>query len=107
VRAYARNLEFYGATLAGAIAATFERRATPLPGLPPVALTATYFDAPVHKRQWQAFARRIGETELENDFASVVAEIETFLTPPTTSAARQHAFAQHWRPPGPWIDSKR
>jgi hypothetical protein len=38
---YLRNLPFDGATLAKAIAATFERRATPVLTEPPTALTAT------------------------------------------------------------------
>jgi hypothetical protein len=107
VRAYARSVEFDGQILAGAIATTFKKRSTPLPTAPPLALTAIYFGAPIHQQQWKAFARRIGETELENDFAVVIAEIEAFLMPPTAAAARLEAFAKHWKPPGPWIGSKR
>jgi hypothetical protein len=102
IRAYARNLEFSGSTLAQAFVTTFENRGTPLPDSPPIALTPHYFAASIHQQQWQFFARRIGEPELENDFAGVIAEISAFVMPPAMTAARGQAFAQHWKPPGPW-----
>jgi hypothetical protein len=102
IRAYARNLEFSGSTLARAFVTTFENRETPLPVSLPTALTSNYFDASIHQRQWQAFTRRIGEPELENEFASVVVEISEFVMPPSMTAASGRAFAQHWKPPGPW-----
>ena len=61
---YSQNLTFIGATLAKSFRATFERRETPIPTEPPTAFTAAYFDAESHLRQWRAFIRRLGETEL-------------------------------------------
>jgi hypothetical protein len=99
---YARHLAFHGATLARSIAATFERRQTALPAEPPTAFTATYSGADAHVRQWRAFARRIAEPDIADEFAAVVAEISAFLMPPTTAAARDEHFTSRWPPAGPW-----
>jgi hypothetical protein len=104
IRVYARNLYFEGPTLAKAFVTTFERRQTPLQTGPPIALTAAYFEAPVHVRQWQAFVRRIEEPELADEFESVVTEIATFVMPPMMAAADGKSFRQHWKPRGPWRD---
>ncbi len=97
-----RHLEFDGATLSSSIAATFERRATPLPVEPPPALTAAYFGADTHQRQWQAFVKRIGETDLSDRFADVMTEVSGFLLPPAIAAARQERFRKRWPAQGPW-----
>jgi hypothetical protein len=99
---FARNLDFDGATLAQSIAGTFKQRATALPTEPPTALTADYFGADEHVRQWRAFARRIGETDIADTFEMVVAEIAGFVMPPTLAAARGQKFAQRWPAGGRW-----
>jgi hypothetical protein len=97
-----RYLEFDGATLAKSIAATFERRATPLPTQPPTAFTAVYFAAEAHQRQWDAFVRRIRDGELAGRFADVVAAIADFVMAPTLAVARGAKFRRRWQPGGPW-----
>jgi len=59
-----RTLAFSGPALSQAIRATFDRRQTSVPIVPPAALTAEFYSQPVHLRQWAAFVRRIGEGAL-------------------------------------------
>jgi len=99
---FARNLDFDGATLAQSIVGTFKQRETTLPAELPTALTAAYFAADEHVRQWRAFARRIGETDIADAFEKVVAEIGGFVMPPTLAAARGQEFAARWPAGGPW-----
>jgi len=99
---FARNLDFDGATLAQSIAGTFKQRETTLPAEAPTALTAAYFGADEHVRQWRAFARRIGETDIVDAFEKVIAEIAGFVIPPTLAAARGQKFAARWPAGGPW-----
>jgi Nucleotidyl transferase AbiEii toxin, Type IV TA system len=99
---FSRHLSFDGATLAQAIAATFERRATTVPGDAPTCLTAAYFEAPDHVQQWRAFTRRIGEPALAENFAQLAGEIAAFVVPPAAAAGCGGAFASGWEPGGPW-----
>ena len=50
--------ELDGATLAGAIAATFARRNTALPTERPLALTRQFSEDVTKVRQWQAFLKK-------------------------------------------------
>jgi hypothetical protein len=97
-----RHLSFDGPTLSRAIAATFERRATALPTETPTCLSAIYIEAPEHLRQWRAFARRISETALADEFPRIALEIAVFVMPVASAAARGKAFAGRWGPGGPW-----
>lgn len=97
-----RHLEFDGETLAKSIAATFERRDTPVPEVSPLAFTAAFFDADSHQRQWRAFVKKILEPELADTFAGIVAEIERFVMPPALAISRGESFRAHWHPEGPW-----
>jgi len=101
-----RHLRFNGVTLAKSIAATFERRATPLPTGVPIALTATYFEAEPRLRQWRAFVKRIGDPDFADRFPDIVAEVAAFVMPPTAASARGETFRRQWQPGGPW-ESRR
>jgi predicted nucleotidyltransferase component of viral defense system len=101
---YARSLDFDGSTLARSIAATFERRATPLPLQHPTAFTSQYFAADAHARQWRAFSRRIGELGIANDFGRVATDTAAFVMPPTLAAAHREKFEKIWPASGPWSD---
>lgn len=93
----AGHLEFDGETLANSIAATFAKRATPLPVQPPLALTPEFSDAHVHQVQWKAFARKILEPEIADSFGEVAGRIAGFLMPPTIAVAQEKEFRRHWR----------
>jgi hypothetical protein len=96
------HLQFDGETLKGSIAATFERRATPIPTESPVAMTAAFFASSVHQTQWRAFTRKIFEPDLSDSFPDIVGKIEEFLMPPAGAAARSVKFPSYWKPNGPW-----
>ncbi len=102
--ACSRHLQFDGAILARSLASTFANRASALPTQTPLALTASYFEAESHWRQWLAFVTRISEVELVDQFAHVLATVADFVMPPARAAANQAPFNSRWRPGGPWSD---
>lgn len=55
----ASHREFEGLRLWKGIAATFERRQTPVPSEPPVALTEAFAEEPDQVARWQAFMNRL------------------------------------------------
>jgi hypothetical protein len=97
-----RRFEFEGQRMADAMRATFDRRRTALPTGAPIGLTEEFATDASHERQWRAFVRRIGESELENTFPDVVNDIATFVMPPTIAAARGESFTRQWKLPGAW-----
>lgn len=97
-----RRTELDGATLAGAIAATFARRNTALPTERPLALTSQFSEDAAKVRQWQAFLNknRINVSTL----ADTVALIDLLLWPPTEVAAARSGTTATWMPElGKWI----
>lgn len=86
------NLE--GATLARAIAATFERRGTAMPPEPPTALRRAFALDAQKQRQWQAFLQRnrLAATELQH----TVAVLHDLLWPPTQVAGAGSAATARW-----------
>ena len=75
-----RRFEFDPALLGAAIRATFERRATPWPLVPPLALTAEFAEDEGKQRQWTAFCRK-GKLVETPELLEVVADLRTFLWP--------------------------
>ena len=98
IRRMSLLFEFNGPTLVEAIAATFNRRKTRLPGAVPEAFTR---DFAVGKRtQWEAFIRRNALSD--EPFATVVAAAYEFLYRPLRAASRSETFTENWGPGGPW-----
>ena len=97
-----RRTELDGATLAGAIAATFARRNTALPTERPLALTSQFSEDAMKVRQWQAF---LNKNRLNADtLADTVALLNLLLWPPTMAVAAQISVTTTWIPePGKWI----
>lgn len=94
----ARDYDFDGATLSGALAATFTRRQTAPPEEPSLALTMAF--AAAKEAQWRAFVRR---TALEPPaLSAIIAELERFLMPLSHAVARSAPFPMAWPPGGPW-----
>lgn len=93
---------FAGGALAQAIAATFERRRTPLPQAPPLALTAEFAEDRAKQTQWRAFLSRARLDGSEHKLFDVIALLRDFLMPPTVAAAGGRAFRASWPPGGPW-----
>jgi len=94
-------------TLARAIAATFERRRTPVPGDLPPALTDTFSRSDQKQRQWRAFLRNI-RAGSSPSLSEVIHDLAEFLQIPSQAARRQKgsdddaAAGASWPPGGPW-----
>jgi predicted nucleotidyltransferase component of viral defense system len=104
LRYLADRFEFDGSVLTAAIAATFERRGTPLPPALPAGLTAAFATDPVKQTQWAAFRRRQPEQQLP-DLPEVVAEINRFVEPPLIAAGEQEQFSRNWNAARGWTSS--
>ncbi len=94
--------EFDGSRLVEAIAATFERRRTPLPATPPLALTQEFYADGAKQTQWGAFLRKGRLKIQEKDFGKVGFLLREFLMSPAIAATQGRTFAQRWSPGGPW-----
>ena len=100
-----RDFAFDGATLTSAIAATFRRRQSLPLTEPPLALTGEFGADPTKVKQWEAFVRR-GRLKADSaKLVDVIAFLETFLMPPSRSAAAGEAFAAAWPAGGPWVQA--
>lgn len=98
----AQTHQFEGPKLKNAIAATFARRKTPLPAVPPLALTAEFSEDRAKQTQWEAFARR-GRIEAgKYTLRDVIRLLCDFLMPPTVAAATGEPFDMRWLAGGPW-----
>jgi hypothetical protein len=97
----ARQFDFEGERLARSIAATFERRRTPIPAEAPLALTSEFHGDAAKLTQWRAFLRRGSVTEAA-ELATVVDLIAAFVIPPAAAAQAGDAFARRWQKGGPW-----
>jgi hypothetical protein len=94
-------MEFEGAILARAIAATFARRATPLPQQTPRGLTEEFSEDPTKQALWRAFVRK-GRLDVESKtLGRVVIEVGAFLMPPAIAAGSGEPFRKRWRK-GKW-----
>ncbi|MBY3115016.1 nucleotidyl transferase AbiEii/AbiGii toxin family protein [Rhizobium laguerreae] len=81
-----RSLDFSDDRLARAIAATFDRRETPIPIDLPDALTDAFAKDQQKRRQWRAFIEGVAHNP--GDLIDVIAQIATFLMPHAVAAAR-------------------
>lgn len=98
----AQRTRLDGATLAAAMAATFARRATPLPGAPPLALTARFGEDAGKVLQWQAFLRK--NRRVAGSLAGTVELLSRLLWPATQVAAAQSSANASWIPEvGNWV----
>ena len=98
------EFSFDGERLAGAIQATFERRRSPLPQDPPLALTDTFASDPIKQTQWRAFLRRIqpqGQTSPAG-LGELCTFLQGFLMPLLRVLGREEVFRAAWPPGGPW-----
>jgi len=102
IHALAQQGRFAGASLAGAIRATFERRRTPLPESLPLALTSEFAAIRGKQTQWQGFLRKNALTAPPTELGTVVARIATFLEPAITAARSDIPLKLAWTPGGPW-----
>ncbi len=98
----ARHFSFTGPVLARAIAATFERRRTPIPDAQPVALVPAFYSDAKRAGEWQRYLSRNGLPGAPTDFAAVGELLQAFIRPIWSSLAANRAFSDTWPPAGPW-----
>lgn len=97
-----RALEFDGQELSKSIQSTFERRETPIPTMPPAALTERFSGDTGHLRQWDAFVTRIDELSLRGELPTAIRALAEFLMPPAISSAERNPFRRRWTPRNGW-----
>ncbi len=106
VHALAERVRFEGEALVDALRSTFDRRRTPLPDSPPIALTnaLTNAFAATHEKQaqWQGFLRKNGGLAAPRELGAVVERIAAFLGPALAAARGEASFPLSWPPGGPW-----
>jgi len=101
----ATRFAFDRATLTEAVRRTFERRRTPIPEQPPIALTREYWDNPSRPAQVRAFARR-ARILVPEDFADECARtLDAFLSPILVDLRAGTSRVGTWSPGGPWSGS--
>lgn len=98
----ARHFPFEGALLTRAIAATFERRRTPLAGAQPIALTSAFYSDVKRAAEWQRYLSRNALPGSPADFAAAGEVLQTFLGPLWRALADNEGVSSMWRPGGPW-----
>jgi predicted nucleotidyltransferase component of viral defense system len=97
-----KTSEFEGASLCQALQATFEQRNTPLPIKEPFAFTEDFAKDPDKLKHWTTFLNT-KKPEMETPMLSeIIAEIRSFLMPPSSAAAQQREFNQRWCPEKTW-----
>ena len=83
-----RTYELADESLARAIAATFQRRQTPLPEDVPPALSDEFGSDETVQRLWREFLRRLQIEDAPSDFSEVVANVRHWVWPVITQAKR-------------------
>lgn len=76
-----RTHDFDEDALAKAIAATFRRRQSPIPGTLPIGLSAEYGQDARAQERWSAFLRRLQITDAPDNLAVVVAAVKSNTWP--------------------------
>jgi hypothetical protein len=102
LHAMANAFQFDRNTLARAVRATFERRATPIDAALPVPLTAPFYASGDRMPQWRAYVTRNSLAGAPTDFQQVGDLLTRFLQPVWESLGATGEIAGDWPPGGPW-----
>lgn len=99
---------FDGMTLCRSIEATFRRRETAVPQLPPVALTEEFSTEPSRVTLWAAFLGRAG-LEKPRRLKEAIETVAGFAWPvlQAITAERGETWHRTWPPAGPWKATRR
>jgi hypothetical protein len=98
----ANRFPFDGTHLAGSVAATFERRRTPITSVQSAALSTEFFSNDARAAQWRTYLDRNGLPAAPVDFSAVGATLAGFLGPVWTALASSQEFTPNWQSGGPW-----
>ncbi len=94
--AMSRLFMFEGVTLATAIGATFDKRATLIPNERPPPLTRAFSDDPQKIRQWRSFLARDPLLVDEPDLGMVIGEVGDFIMPAALAAIDGCRMPERW-----------
>jgi hypothetical protein len=97
----AKHLDFKADALLKAIDATFKNRETPVPADDVDALTPAFVEK--HRVQWNAFVRKIGESELIDAFGRIVADVKNFAMPALRSLSIGERLTKQWKAGRGWV----
>ncbi len=90
----ASRSDYEGDVLRAAIAATLERRGTPVPADIPFGLTDDFANDPQKRVQWQAF---LGKNRLDSrSLHEVIESLRKFVMPPLMNVDQNTAFRMRW-----------
>lgn len=92
---------FHGPTLQEAVAATCERRATPLTSKALIFSKAFAADD-AKKTQWTTFLRKANLPGISDEFPAIMEGIREFLQPFAEASKNRQRFEKEWQPGGPW-----
>jgi len=98
------QFEFDGELVRQAISATFERRKTSIPTIPPLALTTEFSEDKQKSLQWKAFLRKTNLNSNDLSLSEVSDSLAGFLMPPAQAASQVMQFGKFWRPSDGWIE---
>ena len=100
--AISRLFAFEGVTLAAAIRATFERRATAIPRERPPSLTHAFSEDPQKLGQWRSFLARDPLLIDEPDLRTVIREVGDFIMPAARAAIHDRQMPGRWTSDAGW-----
>ena len=92
---------FHGPTLQEAVAATCERRATPLTSKALI-FSKEFAAGDAKKTQWRTFLRKANLPGISDEFPAVMEGIREFLQPLAETSENRQRFEKKWPAGGPW-----
>lgn len=98
----ANRFPFDGTQLAASVAATFERRRTPITSVQSAALSTEFFSNDARAAQWRTYLNRNVLPGAPADFTAVGATLTGFLGPVWIALGSGEAFTSNWQSGGPW-----
>jgi len=93
---------FERSTLAEAVRATFDRRATQVDAALPAALAAPFYSDGGRAAQWRTYVNRNRLVDAQADFIQVGDRLIAFLQPIWAGLPSGAAPEGNWPPGGPW-----
>lgn len=97
-----RKFNYSGKDFFEAIAQTFTRRRTAIPGSLPTGLSKDFSESPERQIQWNAFLRKNG-LDQSTQLPEIVSRISDFLMP---LILNEEIRGMQWTPEGGWSDRK-
>lgn len=92
---------FHGPTLQQAVAATCERRATPLTSKALI-FSKEFAAGDAKKTQWTTFLRKANLSDISDEFPAILEGIRKFLQPLAEVSENRQRFEKEWPAGGPW-----